>query len=431
MHYVGMMPFWDRKQELSKIKGFIGKGAFGYVTGRRRVGKTTLLLQACENFGGIYHQAVEGTPGQQLLHAAEELKNKLPVFGQVAPKNWVEFFALLSKEKLPRLLVFDEFPYWVQGDPSLPSILQKWIDHELPGKKTFVCVSGSSQSMLYSQFLNQASPLYGRALIHIHLEQMPFKWFCRALNYRTDDPASFERYSIVGGVPHYWKLMPSGSLLEQVNRLYFEPSAILSEEPKNLIQDENITGTIPKAILDLIGRGVSKPSELASRLGTVQGNLSRPLALLLDSGVICRELPFGESSRTTKRVLYSIHDSALSFYYGIYLPFRGHWHTMTEKEKKNVLNLHISRQWEIFCRSLYPGSSRYWEGDVELDLVARHGGKNKYLISECKWMELSKNEEKNLLEDLKSRFLKTKLSKKLADADFKIFSKKDLSSLPQ
>lgn len=431
-HYYGMKPaesFWNREEELSRIHKDLGKGSLGFITGRRRIGKTALLRKACQDFGGIYHQAVEGAPEQQLLHLIEEIRDFFPIFRDIIPKTWNEFFRLLSREKLPKLLVFDEFPYWVQGDSSLPSILQKWVDHELPKLDTLVLVSGSSQSMLNSQFLQRGAPLYGRASLHLNLESMSYEWFCRALHYEKADAQSFTRFSLVGGVPHYWKLMPKGVPMDQAEELYFQSSAILAQEPIYWIRDEGITGTLPKALLDLIGRGVAKPSELAARLNTVQGNLSRPLALLLDLGFISREIPFGETSRSTKRVLYTLQDPSLSFYYGTFLPFRTRWMQLDTKEKKQILNQHASRQWENYCRSLYPGAGRYWEGQIEIDLVAPQKEEKKYLIGECKWTQLDTQEEKAMLEDLKSRFSKTQLSRKLKNVHFRIFSQKDLEKI--
>lgn len=419
--------FWNREDELKKIKGLIGSSVFGYVSGRRRIGKTALLVEACKRYGGLYHQAVEGTPGQQLIHLVDEIKDHVPIFRNVTPKTWVEFFELLSREKLPEFIVFDEFPYWVQGDPTLPSVLQKWIDHKLPKKRTVVLVSGSSQSMLYSQFLSQNSPLYGRAVFRLHLDPMSFEWFCKVHEYSHKDPESFARFALVGGVPHYWKLMPSKSLFKQIDELYFVPSAILLEEPKNLLRDEGITGNIPKALLDLIGRGVTKPSELASRLNTAQSNLSRPLSMLLELGLINRELPFGESVRSTKKVYYSVIDSALSFYYRVYLPYRSRWDILTDSEKKLIINEYVSVQWEHYCRSQHAGSSRYWERDVEIDLVAHLKGKKKYLVAECKWTDLTEQQRGALLSKLREKFKNTKLGKKLKNVEFRIYSKRDLS----
>ncbi|MFC1522765.1 ATP-binding protein [Elusimicrobiota bacterium] len=421
-----MMTFWNRSKELELIKKRLRKGGFGYVTGRRRIGKTALLKKACEKFGGIYHQAVEGTPAQQILHLAEELAAKLGVFREITPKTWSEFFSLLAREKLPGLVVFDEFPYWVEGDHTLASVLQKWIDHELPKKRTLILISGSSQSMLYDQMLNRSLPLYGRASFHLHLEPMSYGWFCRTLGFKVAKPESFARFSLVGGVPYYWKLMPKGSMVDQAHELYFEPSAILSQEPASWIRDEGITGSLPKAILDLIGRGVAKPSELAARLGTPQGNLSRPLALLVELGLVSRELPFGESTRSTKRTHYAILDPALSFYFSTFLPHRSRWDALSKRKKGELLEMHASRQWEVFCRRSFRGSSRYWESGVEIDLVAATGEKGHYLVAECKWSQLTESAKRSMLADLKARFLKTRLGRRAHSAQFKILSKDDL-----
>ncbi len=83
--------FWDREREMGEIRRRLRSGGFGYVTGRRRIGKTATLVKACEAAGGFYHQAVEGTPEQQLLHLAEEIAQVLPVFRDVVPRRGLSF----------------------------------------------------------------------------------------------------------------------------------------------------------------------------------------------------------------------------------------------------------------------------------------------------------------------------------------------------
>lgn len=349
--------------------------------------------------------------------------------GEVVPKSWAEFFALLSREKLEGLIVFDEFPYWVQGDPSLPSHLQKWIDHHLPQTKATLLISGSSQFMLHSAMMRPGAPLRGRATVSLNLAPLSFRWFCKALRYDESNPDSFERYGLVGGVPHYWKLLPRGSAAQQAESLYFAPSAVLAEEPKLWLRDEGVGGTMPKALLDLIGRGVAKPGEMAGRLGTSHGNLSRPLALLLDLGFIQRELPFGESMRSSKKVLYTLADPALSFYYGTHLPHRERWPLLSGKERASLIHLHASRQWESYCRRVYKGSRRYWEGDTKLDLVVFQAESQKLLVAECKWRDVEPPEEKRFLERLRLRFEKTRLAASHRDVEFLLLSKKDLPRL--
>ena len=174
---------------------------------------------------------------------------------------------------------------------------------------------------------------------------------------------------------------------------------------------------------------MAKPGELAGRLGTVHGNLSRPLAMLLDLGFIQQELPFGESHRSSKRVIYTLADPALSFYYGTYLPSRERWPLLSGKEKGALIHQHASRQWEYYCRRVHKGSSRYWEGSTELGLVAFQAESKKLLVAECKWQDLNPAEEKWLLERLRLRFAQTRLATGHRDADFRLFSTKDLPRL--
>lgn len=420
--------FLNRHQELITLQKRCGKSGFGFMTGRRRVGKTALLRQVVRAQGGWYHQAIEGTPAQQIGHLVAELKPLCPIFAEVMPSTWAEFFHLLARESLPPIVVFDEFPYWVQGDSTVPSVLQKWIDHELSKHRTLLMISGSAQSMLYSQCLQHDAPLYGHANLHMHLAPMSYAWFCKAYRYPIANPQSFERYSLVGGIPHYWRLMPRGSPIQQATALYYQAGALLAEEPIRILQDETVTGNIPKAMMDLIGRGVSRPGEVASRLGIPQGHLSRPLALLCEIGLVERELPFGESVRTTKRVLYQLRDPALSFYYGSYLPSRSVWDQWPTCERSSLIHRHAARCWEHFCRQAFPGAARYWEGDIEIDLIAPLPGAKRYVVGECKWTRLTPAERQQQLRALEEKFHRTPLAKRLK-VEFRLFTQTELAEI--
>src|SRR5665811_1992189 len=57
----------------------------------------------------------------------------------------------------------------------------------------------------------------------------------------------------------------------------------------------------------------------------VQSTLSRVLQLLLDTSVLVRDLPFGESVRSTKKTLYRIQDPTIRFWFRVYSPHRSRW----------------------------------------------------------------------------------------------------------
>lgn len=71
------------------------------------------------------------------------------------------------------MVVIDEFPYLVKGDPSLPSILQEYRDLKFSKSRIFLIVCGSSISMM-EKLLGYKSPIYGRRTAQINLKPIDF-----------------------------------------------------------------------------------------------------------------------------------------------------------------------------------------------------------------------------------------------------------------
>ena len=139
----------------------------------------------------------------------------------------------------------------------------------------------------------------------------------------------------------------------------------------------------------LAGRGAERLSEIAGRLGTAQTNLSRLLQQWLDASILRRELPFGESVRSSKKVLYRIQDPATRFWFRVYSPHRSLWRTYTPAQKRKLIHDHAATVFEDHCRERFPGAQRYWESGVELDLVAPDPDNDKgLLVAEVKWRPL-------------------------------------------
>ena len=58
-----------------------------------------------------------------------------------------------------------------------------------------------------------------------------------------------------------------------------------------------------------------------------------------------------------------------------------------------------------FCRVRLPGAQRYWESDVELDLVAPDPENHRQLlVAEVKWRRLTVAERKNVFRQLESKW---------------------------
>lgn len=393
------IPFVNRELELGELDSARRHGGLLVVYGRRRVGKTRLLRRWLDAHDGLYSQAIEAPRDIQIQQVYEDLRSRLTT--EVVPRTWTELFELLRVQSRPWTLCLDEFPYLVASDPTLPSVLQRWLDHSLP-KGALVILSGSSLSMMHQLFLRAAAPLYGRARKLLLVRPMDYAAFARACRQPARLQESFEKFACVGGIPRYWEFLePGQDLLELADALYFDLAPYMEHEPQRILRDEGVSGANAAAVLEAIGRGAERPSEISARLGTAQTNLSRVFQQLIDTSVLTREMPFGESIRSTRRVLYRIADPALRFWFRVYSPHRSRWSGYTAAERRRLLHEHAAGVFEDWCRSRVPGAQRFWEGDVELDLVAPDPTDAKrLLVAEVMWRKLSKLEHRRALAHL-------------------------------
>ncbi len=413
------LEFVNRAAELAELDAAARKGGLLVVYGRRRVGKTRLLRRWLDTHDGLYSQAIEAPRHLQLEQVFLDIRPRLDT--QLVPKSWAELLEILGLQKRRWALCLDEFPYLTAVDPTLPSQLQRWLDHGIP-RGCLLILAGSSTRMMRDLFLHRAAPLYGRARKLVHVEPMDYAAFCGACDLATEDLDAFEKFACVGGVPKYWEFIePDHDAVALAEALYFDFAPYMEHEPQRLLRDEGVHGLNAVAVLEAIGRGAERPSEIAGRLGTAQTNLSRLLQQLLDASVLVRELPFGESTRSTKKSLYRIHDPTLRFWYRVYSPHRTLWSTYPVAARRKLLHDHAATVFEDVCRARVPGAHRYWERDLEFDLVAPDretaGG---LLVAEVKWRRLTRDQRAQVQRRLEHTWAACSLRTRYPDVRFDV-----------
>jgi AAA+ ATPase superfamily predicted ATPase len=411
-----MRVFLNRVMELSELDRFEKKEGLIVVTGRRRIGKSRLLTQWLNSHAGCYSQAIEGQADLQIEQLYEDLKGALHF--PVQPKSWPEFLSLLSRVEKRFCLCIDEFPYLVKSSPELPSLLQKWLDHQNT-KGSLIILSGSSVRMLNSIFLNSKAPLYGRANRILNIQPMAYSIFCEAVGIPPQQEDSFIKFSLVGGIPKYWEWIEAGeSPLEIVDRLYFGFSPPFEKEPQNLLTNENIHGLIPTSILEAIGRGSHRPSEIAARLQLPQQNLSKIFPILLETQLLCRDIPYGESEKSPKKTLYRILDPVCRFWFQVYSPHRSRWYQYSQEEKLKLIRLHASSVFEDTWRNQYPDCKRYWEKNLEFDGIRQSS--EGHIVTEVKFTTLTDLDRKRVFSHLQNQWHTSQASKKLEQVKFEV-----------
>jgi AAA+ ATPase superfamily predicted ATPase len=406
------MRFLNRRDELSRLDALMRapQGGLAVIHGRRRLGKTRLLVEWARKHAGLYTVADLSAAEIQRRYFAEAVAALLPGFAEVTYPDWLRLFLRFAAEARRKgwrgPVVLDEFPYLALASPELPSVLQRFVDHEAREARLVLAVAGSSQRMMQGIVLSSEAPLFGRARETLEIRPLAPRHLKDALALRSD-PEVVEAYAAWGGVPRYWELAAEvrGDQRSRVEKLVLDPLGPLHGEPDRLLIEEVPSAVEARPILDAVGAGVHRVSEIAGRMGRPATSISRPLERLLEMGLLRREVPFGEPERGTKRSLYRIDDPFFRLWFRVVAPNRGALTSGTRQTRLELLNRHwpslVASTWEDLCRKSVPSlrkgstlsklgpwqpASRWWRGQApEWDIVAVSRNGKRLLLGEAKW----------------------------------------------
>lgn len=159
------MRFLDRQEEMRRLMRLHNEGHGGFVAlwGRRRIGKSELLKEWCKATHGLYAVADRSTPTVQRRDFAQVLEGRFEGFASVTYPTWKSLFEELSRRAATQgwhgPITIDEFPYLVESDSSIVSVLQNWIDSEKTRGGLLIAIAGSSQHMMQGIVIDHSSPL--------------------------------------------------------------------------------------------------------------------------------------------------------------------------------------------------------------------------------------------------------------------------------
>src|SRR5690606_36978768 len=121
-----------------------GEFQFAVIYGRRRVGKTRLIQEFCQDKKSVFYVAIEQNDVEALRQFTEVIKQSFQQDETLAFidnfQNWDAALRFVAyKAQSERIvLVIDEYPYLVNSNKSLPSQIQKLIDQVFKKSQLFL-----------------------------------------------------------------------------------------------------------------------------------------------------------------------------------------------------------------------------------------------------------------------------------------------------
>ncbi len=296
----------DRKRELDALRKMLGKKGPGIIVlyGRRRVGKTRLVLEAVKGIKHVYYLAVERGNLQRFKTQLEREIQETRKLKQ----DWEVLIEFLDKKV--DVLVFDEFPNMISEDQNILGLMQSLIDTRLKNLK--IVLTGSTVSIMTNKVLSYKSPLYGRRIGDMKL--LPMSFFDSSLFFpKRPVEELVEIYGLTGGIPLYAQRI-EGKFWDWLDEELKDPTSFIKYEVDFLLRYEFEDITRYKAILEAIANGKITKKEISDYTGST-GDISPYLNSLLGLDLIKREIPIMEKKIRTKKTRYYLKDNFLKFWF--------------------------------------------------------------------------------------------------------------------
>ncbi|MBC8527803.1 MAG: ATP-binding protein [Candidatus Cloacimonetes bacterium] len=426
------MKFYGRSAEIDKIRRYwnhvkTGISKILVITGRRRIGKTRLVLEATSDIPHLYFFVTRKKVTELLRDWSAQVKGTLGdiFFGEFRDmEDFLNFLFDYSKQN-PISVIFDEFQNFSYTNPEVYSIFQKVYDLKKDDSALLLIISGSSHSLMEKIFKGTKEPLFGRASEIINLSYLSLTDQAHFLKDQgiTSQKEKLFFFSIFDGVPKYWEeidFYKEKLFSNRLKKLFMEKDWIW-EEGENILREEFGKDYVSYfSILSAIAKGRRILSEIEQFAGIKEASAYlKKLENIYQ--LIERKTPVTEKSRIgSRKGRYYLRDNFFTFWFA-FVESRRYLKEIGQKEQaiKGLLsNLEqfSGRMLEkMAIRTIieenplkikFTRIGNYWDrkGEIEVDVIVLNDNtKDAYLF------EVKRNKQKitsSVMEKLRTKAAK-------------------------
>lgn len=399
------MKFYDREKELQTLQNIESTSQevsqMTVLVGRRRIGKTKLLLHATEDRPCVYFFVSRKSESILCRQFAEEAERALDIpigaYNRIA--DLLEHMMRISNTT-PFSLIIDEFQELTNIDTSIIGDIQRVWDLNKDRSRINLLLSGSVYSMMHRIFEDDKEPLFSRAANILHIDVFRTDVLKNILhdhnaNYTTEDLLAL--YAFTGGVPWYVELLMNAKATtyrKMVDYIFSENSLFINEGKNLLIEEFGKDYSIYFSILEFIAHKAATRGEIASAVGV--NEIGGYLVKLEKNYSILGQMRPIFSKSSSKTVRYYIVDNFLTFWFRFFYKHMSY----VESGSMELLKQTVLRDYPTFSGTMleryfrqkakesgqYTHIGNYWDrkGEHEIDLILVNELDNTVKIGEVK-----------------------------------------------
>ena len=401
--------FIGRDRELALLeRAHVQEGsAFIPLYGRRRVGKSELILRFLRGKPGVYHvgkQSASGLMVREILTEAAAVLGE-PLLATFPAEGWKQALqAIVERFRGPGKLVLalDEFQWTAGAAPELPSVLQElWDRHWRRSGKVMLILCGSFIGFMERDVLGKNSPLFGRRTAQILLRPFDFREAARFHpSLSLVDRAIL--YFLCGGVPAYLRAFSARESIEaNLCRAILDEYGPLHREADFLLREELRDVESYYGVLLALAAGHTQNRDIARYSGVAERSLHYYMKQLSELGYLSARHPLTPGKPIARHVRHAIDDPLLRFWFRFVFPNTSYIAQMGPRRAladriRPELPAFYGAAFERLCRDALPmlydeegvtaafRVGEFWDKDVQIDVVGvRDDGWID--LGECKW----------------------------------------------
>ena len=299
---------------------------FVVLTGRRRIGKTSLVYRLLEETKsetpGLYFFVGRKAEATLVRTYCEEVRTKLGEFvpeGITSFRNLMQLLFDIGKRRQFTLFI-DEFQEFDNVNAGVFSDMQDLWDKYKKVTKVCLIVSGSIFRTMEKIFKDEGQPLFGRDDCTIKLQPFTTTTMREILgDYKADytNEDLLALWTITGGVARYIEQLMNNHCTNVKKMLHYVCSSgdsyFIEEGKSVLVQEFGKQYGTYFSILDQIAHGDVTQSEIEAALGVK--SLGGQLKILEEKyGIIKKKRPVGAKDGS-QTVRYEIQDNFFRFWF--------------------------------------------------------------------------------------------------------------------
>ena len=324
--------FYGRATEQAEIDGIVSSGRWFFcaISGRRRIGKTTLIRRALldrPKTRSIYFQ-VPDSDERGVVQAFEDALEDTGAESGPRPArtfaDMADVIAVLCENRT--IVVIDEFQYFHRKQLSpFTSYLQAGVGRLRDTRKGGLFVLGSINTEMTAILEDRGSPLFNRVTHRIEVGHWDFATLFEMFTAHgiTDPGQRLFLWSLFEGVPKFYRdcfeqgvLGPNADYrADTIRRLFFEGSSPLRDEAAYWFLRE-LRGRYDSVLKLLAYKGASSYGELVSEYARAGSDDDRQLSAYLQTLIeryqmVERRQPVF-AGRRSRKGRYAITDNFLA-----------------------------------------------------------------------------------------------------------------------